>query len=364
MDARSRQVWERQRQREWEMDQNRFEELSDSDPEAEEEEGYGQYDDLAYGDDYDELSAEYEIGSETQRMLRAKEDALAERALRRIQRARLQGESSVDLSREELDALEKRRSRQGMVPVRTSTAIAGPAAPAAIEAPPAKASRSPAAPAATTKGKSKARESPRSSSSKTKSSGKPSKASKASTSSPISEDEPDNIQYYARPPSVSPVVSRTNSRNAMRPANYEYINRPGSSGSLRSLPDDPDWTPSRPRSSSQAYRMHNSSPVQMDPMAYQVGGPGGRRIVSEPMQMVSYSQLRRNPPAAGGRSMLAHEIAELDPYEGGYDEGEEVQYIAPEASRYEGSRYSAPEASTRQRHSAGSGSVRSRRGRS
>jgi len=128
MDARRRREAERQ-VREW-REHDRFEELESDDNNGQ---GVGRlagdrvrftgydlgtgkhdrrrvsYDDLAYGEDYgDEGDDYYEEEDEWQSAMRQKEDDLVQGALRRIRRAKLRGESNVDLTREELDALERR----------------------------------------------------------------------------------------------------------------------------------------------------------------------------------------------------------------------------------------------------------------
>ena len=341
---------------ELELSQNRFEEV-DSDDESVSSAAYARYmgydgpsrqqavpvhayKDLAYDDDYDPED-DYERSAEWQIAMREKEEELAERALRRIRRARLRGESNVNLSREELDALERRQHREELE-----------------RRPPAKALQS--EPPARQRAKSNAASRPQP---KRKTGGgmfglggspksKPSNKSHRRVASP-EEDTQLQLPPVSSNSSLqrlnggSPKASRRPSRSRMsqqpaqqslydlqNPSNY----RPSSSRSsrrgdspTRSLPDDPDWVP-RPRSASNA---HSYPPLPaaasggaVDPFVYQVQGPTGRRIVSDPTvhQSVNYSSVRRNPPrqaqaTARGRQMEVVDLTSDDEEE--EEEGED-----------------------------------------
>ena len=68
---------------------------------------------IDYDDDYlDDDNDYYERGPEIQQALYEKEERLAAQARRRLHRAKLRGESSVTLSRAELDAMERSDARE------------------------------------------------------------------------------------------------------------------------------------------------------------------------------------------------------------------------------------------------------------
>ncbi|KAL9057602.1 MAG: hypothetical protein Q9162_002217 [Coniocarpon cinnabarinum] len=360
LDARARREWER-RVHEWELNQNRFEEV-DSDDESVSSAAYARYmgydgpsrkqavpvhayADLTYGDE-DDAENEYERNAEWQLAMREKEEELAERALRRIRRARLLGENNVNLSREELDALERRQRREELE-----------------RRPPARAVQLEQQPRARQRASSSASTKPQA---KRKPSGGGlfglggSPKSKPGRSERRHVSPQDDAQLQLPPVSSnsslkrlsngSPQASRRSSRNRaaqsapqllydpQNPPNY----RPSSSRSSRlaesperSLPDDPDWVPrSRSASIAQSYPPppQQSASGSVDPLAYQVSGPTARRIVSDPTSHnVAYSSVRRNPPrqaqvAARGRPMDVINISDDEEEEdedelAGEDEG-------------------------------------------
>lgn len=350
IDARSKREWERQA-REWE-ERGRFEEL---DSEEDDEGSRAGHDEYAYGEEDDDIDDFDDPGEEWQLAMREKEDELAERAMRRIRRARIRGESNVDLSREELDALEKRRYREEASRRPTRKPLPAPRQPlASIEAPLSKSKR-----------KSSSNTLGNGASSKSKGS---SKGSKTTMSVPVTDYSPTTSPtelhtgtgYFPRSTHVSPRASRVSSRtslNARLPQSQLQLtandlsassHRPSSSRSsarrpdvspTRSLPDDPDWIPgrrSRSSSSAQLYKPNSHSPPPPlpsgpDPYAYQTGGSGygpGRRIVSDPsLPGVSYPSVRRNPLASNrgsaGTSGLGREVIEVSSDDDGVDEEDE-----------------------------------------
>ena len=308
---------------------SRFEEL-DSDDESVSSQLYAQYRgyegpsrtqripahvfaDLAYGEEL-EPDDGYNRGAEWQMAMREKEEELAERALRRIRRARLRGDSNVDLSREELDALERRRRRdeleQRPPPVRGTQ-------PARQQTLPSK-----------SKPKRKGSGGMFGMGSSPKS--KNVKADRRIANFPLQDAEPRPQHQHQLPPASSssslyklankdsPRASRRNSKTRLKqpplppfydiPATSNY--RPSSSRSARrgdgsptrSLPDDPDWQP-RSRSSSSLQQAQTSPDDRLaDPFIFQQygQGPDNRRIVSDPIpENVQYGSLRRNPPRGG-----------------------------------------------------------------
>ena len=355
LDTRARRGWERRAQ-ELEFDQHRVEEV-DSDDESVSSAAYARYmgydgpsrthavpvrayAELAYEEDYD-AEDDYERNAEWQLAMREKEEELAERALRRIRRARLRGDSNVNLSREELDALERRQSRgeQERRP------------PARAPPPERQRALSNLSPKQQQRRKSSGGIFGLSGSPKTKPVKKDGRVV-----SPTNMDEP---QHQLPPVSSSsslqrlsgnsPRTSRRSSRSILQPAIqqplYELHDqpnyRPPSSRSSRrgispprSLPDDPDWIPrSRSSSNAQTYPPlpHQAASGAADPFAYQIQGPTARRIVSDPVSHnVNYASVRRNPPrqaqmAARGRAVeyveLSDDEEEEDDELAGEDEG-------------------------------------------
>lgn len=209
---------------EWQAQQSRFEEL-DTEDEAYAAQAYGgragrfpsdklhftgydvgsgqqePYDDLAYGDGHGMGVEDEEMdeGVMWQHQMRQQEEETAHRAMRRMHRARLRGDPECPLSREEIDALERRQliPRQSDREAQASTAPTKAAAPKAKgKAVQAASSR---APLAKTKGtKSAARTSPVSASPSRRTSetalatiGSPSKrAPPRSSSGPVVRQQP------------------------------------------------------------------------------------------------------------------------------------------------------------------------------
>ncbi|KAB8337211.1 hypothetical protein FH972_021513 [Carpinus fangiana] len=249
---------------------------------------------------------------------------LAARALRRIRRAELRGEAGVNLTSEELDALEKQEARKAAAKAPARKQVAAPPARAALPPPKPK------------KKSSGGFFSSGPSSSKTK---PPAKSGKRA-SLPLQEGSPHDFAGGEAPMESPPYPSSGRSsprasRPAVRDASgssrppasppYPYdspqMYRPSSRGSParseRSLPDDPDWSPrSRASSSTNLYSARDSR----DPFAYQTGGSreyAGTRGFSGPAA-VSYSSVRRVPPplGSGGASTVRVPISEL-PGDGG-----------------------------------------------
>ena len=355
----------RRRRYEWEMAQQRryggggrFEELGTTDEEEEEDPdrlGFTGYDigarrqavpgvdydeDLIYGDEFDD-NDHASPGAEWQITQREKEEALAERALRRIRRARLRGDSNVNLSREELDALERRESRRAMVrappqrqlPPSAAISSGATSSTAAGKTPRKRSSgalsgRSGGAQAQSSKATKPTKNEKRltvptsqrrreneapgmmvtTSDRGFDSSGYPQRSSR-SNSRPGSSHGGGGRSGHAPP---VPMPSGPYGSAPYPPYGYEGPYRPSSSSSslvarlrepspTRSLPDEPDWVPSgnlRSRSSSSAQLR-----AQNDPFAYQTAA-GSRRNVSGPAAAatsgVAYSSVKRAMGPAGG----------------------------------------------------------------
>ena len=199
------------------------------------------------------------------------EDELVEQALRRIRRARLRGEPDVNLSREELDALE----RSQMIPrAALSRHVDGP--------PPRAVSGSDRENIDRQKVSSPAKFRPRQS--------LPS-SERSSPHRRSHNSSPQHLEQISRP------QSRTTQRHAgpppagfMDPRVYDqavamgYRPRSSSRSSQRSLPDDPDWVPlarSRGATSSGLAAPASESLIQRR----NVSGPAG----------VSYAATQRRP---------------------------------------------------------------------
>ena len=325
--------------REWEAANQRFEEL-DSDEESEMDRmqypGYDvgsrrqamvpmDYDhDLAYGDRFEDENDGWQMAQ------REKEEELADRAARRINRARLKGYSNVDLTREELDALERREQRQALVQARQRKQAAAPDAQpskkrskgglfsrAITPKPkPAKEKRvtvpvsgqrrtSPSEALASSSDSSPAltRTSPRDS--RNPSGSRP--ASARASNQPPYPTLATGSAYYDDP--QGPALYRPSSSSTYLPQQRRRDISP-----TRSLPDDPNWVPGggglRSRSSSSAHLNARQPPYPTspgDPYAYQTYAPSqARRNASGPAAMgVSYPSARRMPPqrtsASGSR---------------------------------------------------------------
>jgi PRA1 family protein 1 len=280
---------------------------------------------IDYDEDYSPSDDEgYEVSTglvrrgQGQVMLREKEDALVERALERIRRARALGKTNVKLSRAEIDALERLERSQNPPPTppipmpAPKQASKGKKAPQpkqkAIEAKkPAKNSKS-----ASNSPKPKPKESR--SRGQSVASNRSKNSAKDEVPYPVSPDEPYGAypQWYGRPggPNSLQQEARAGSSRAYQresmPA-YPYYNhaynshpdvvyghRPGSNSSWASRPDpaDPDWEP-RARSASslinypvdqlpqQAVAGTGRAP-RFDPSDPRFASPPKRRVVSGP----------------------------------------------------------------------------------
>lgn len=303
----------------------------------------GLYDQAQFGDDFDsdELDYRERRGSAFQQAVRDKEEALIQSALERIARARAKGKTNVNLTQEEMEALERRRGQQ---PEQTPPLASPPATPAKN----AKGVKASSRSNSSTNLASKTRKrggsglfgtnspSPAKSNSKAKVNRKPS-AERAlpypagQAPAGVMVQGPDGTPVYAPigyygPPSPEFLRSQTRgsrpgSRSASkhnrrestppeRTAEYapypplRYYNpgtaRPDSSGSNRSLPDEIDWYPPPPP----AGRNRSASNVPYPPgygtdydAALLPAAQGPRRNVSGPAD-VRYSSLRRVPPSS------------------------------------------------------------------
>ena len=324
--------------------------------------------DLAYGEDYDPEDDDTR-GAEWQLAMREKEEELAERALRRIRRARMRGDSNVDLSREELDALERRRHRQELERRPNNRAPPG---------------RQQAAPTASSQAKRKSTSAPLGSVGFPKS--KPTKSNRRMAGQELPVAPQHDLSLGSSSNSLSklgngsPRASQRNSRTRLQqqaqPPVYDFptsVNyRPSSSRSsrradaspTRSLPDDPDWTPrSRSSSSAQAYQ-YGASDRGADTLPF-MAGSDGRRIVSEPMptnQSVAYSSVRRNPPrqaqmgVIGGRPREIIDVSDDEDElvaDGDSDDGVRIDVVPEGHGNY----------SVQQGASASGGGPRARKGK-
>ncbi|KAK5133103.1 hypothetical protein LTR08_008213 [Meristemomyces frigidus] len=305
-----------------------------------------------YADDYDSEEEAYRRRAAARRAAeREQDEVLVQSALERIARARTKGKTNVNLSPEEMEALERRRGQ-----------------PPELPSPPIPLVSPPVTPARTTKSKIGSRTSSSTSivSQKTRkrgntsslfsgqSSPSPAKSnSKAKVDKKLSAEHqalpyspgggppgimvpgPNGVPIFAplvnyppstpeftraQPVSVTPRKrstskhSRRDSTPPERPDPYaQYPTRhyhpaagirPESSGSNRSLPEDGDWYPPQPtprnRSSSNAHYTAYTRPGAADD--YDMPPPlpavqGQRRNVSGPAD-VRYSGLRRVPPSS------------------------------------------------------------------
>ena len=252
-------------------------------------------------------------------------------ALERIARARAKGKTNVNLTAEEMEALERRRGGQPPEPTPPSlpALVSPPATPA--RTPKGKGSRSSSATSLasqkTKKKSSLSSPSPAKSNSKAKVDRKASAEQSPYAGGPpgIMVPGPNGVPVFAPlvnyPPPPSPEFARTRSRSTSKHSRRDstppertdpygqyaqryYVPqtagvRPPSSGSNRSLPDDADWYPSpptRPRGASNAayagYRTAADDYEVPTPPAAQ-----GRRNVSGPAD-VRYASLRRVPPSS------------------------------------------------------------------
>ena len=297
------------------------------------------YDPAQFGDDFDSDELDYrdQRGLAYQQAVRDKEEVLIQSALERIARARAKGKTNVNLTQEEMEALERRRGQQ---PEPTPPLASPPATPAKN----AKGVKTSSRSNSSTNLASKTRKrggsglfgtspSPAKSNSKAKVNRKPS--AERALPYPVGQGPPgimvpgpDGAPVWAPivphgPPSPEFMRSHSRTRSSQpssrsaskhsrrestppeRTAEYtQYpfryytnnVGRPDSSGSNRSLPDDVDWYPpsgGRNRSSSNVpYGGYNADYDNAHLPAAQ-----GRRNVSGPPD-VRYSSLRRMPPSS------------------------------------------------------------------
>lgn len=295
-----------------------------------------------YGEDFDSDELEYrEQRNMAYHAVREKEEALIQSALARIARARAKGKTNVNLSQEEMEALERRRGQQ---PEPSSPPLAL-ASPPITPAKTSKASKvGSRSNSSTNLASQKTRKrggsglfgtsspSPAKSNSKAKVDCKPS--AERALPYPVGHappgivvNGPDGVPVYApvgyyAPPSPEFARSRSGgsrpgSRSASKHRRREstpperseiYAQyppryypppsgaRPESSGSNRSLPDDIDWYPPPPRTRSSSNAQYVPYPIDYD-TAPPLPAAQGRRNVSGPPE-VRYSSLRRTPPSS------------------------------------------------------------------
>lgn len=308
------------------------------------------YPNAYYGEGESEEDAYYQGGRSA---YRGREEALAQSAYERIAKARASGQTNINLSVDEMEALERRRGFQQ---------------PAPVHPPPLQIASPPATPVKTSKGKSSSRNNSSASLSSTKGKKKssslfgggggggpstpPSKSkskSKSSRKMSVSSDQPPpfspgppppqnyivagpngypiyapGMPYYPPPsPELSrahPPTTRDRSRSTSKhtrrgstPPEPVYAphqqpqysprfyhgpgpsGRPGSSSSSRSYHDDQDWypPPTPPQAAGRSRAASNAMPPS--PAA------PGRRSLGSPAE-INFAALRRVPP---GSSPLA-----------------------------------------------------------
>lgn len=318
------------------------------------------YDQGRYGQDHD-LGYRDQRGMAYQTHVREKEDSLIQSALGRIARARAKGKTNVNLSEEEMEALQRRNN-----PPPEPTPLPALASPPHTPAKSAKGSKvSSRSNSSTNLASQKTRKrgstglfgngsssSPAKSNSKAKVNRKPSTEQQTHQATPypmgapgVMIPGPDGVPVYTPltfgPPSPeyrranssgSQPGSRSGSKHSRRESTppertdpyaqqpYRYYPppsmRPPSSGSNRSLPDDPDWYPPthRTRSASNAHSI--GYPDHDAPSSPSAAAQSPRRNITTPVDMRSadlrgvemrgpemrYSPLRRT---AAGSSPLA-----------------------------------------------------------
>ncbi|KAI9705749.1 MAG: hypothetical protein M1820_004997 [Bogoriella megaspora] len=322
------------------------------------------YEDLAYGDTpYDDSDGDGEDelhpGMALQLAMRDKEQDLVRSALARIQRAREKGKPNVNLTQEEVDALERHRAQQHQLAPAPQAKGAKGNRPGSRGND--KAKKRPSRLFANAPAPSRKPQNPRSRKSSGPTSQSPEEASYTTSSAPpggapgILVPGPGGTTTYAplgyrtrdSPPTTSrSSPSRPGSRSAsgskqispphtqmpsynsyslsQYPASQYSSNpdlRPPSSSSrnspTRSLPDDPNWAP-RSRSTSNVNLQENHPPP---PSAYtgypQPPYPSTRRNVST--QDISYASVRRKPVSSSSlnasRPLPAH-MSHSDPSAG------------------------------------------------
>lgn len=280
---------------------------------------------IDYDEDYSPTDDEgYDISSglvrrsHGQLMLRQKEDALVERALERIARARALGKTNVKLSRAEIDALDRLERSQNPPPTPPIPMPTPKQAPKGKKAPQPKQKAIEAKKPA--KNSKSASNSPKPKAKESRSRGQ-SVASNRSRSSakdevpyPVSPDEPYGAyqQWYGRPGGPNSLQqearagsSRGYQRESMPPYPYYqhaynshpdvmFGHRPGSNGSWGPRPDpsDPDWEPRARSTSSPINYPMDKLPQQavagtgraprFDPSDPRYASPPTRRVVSGP----------------------------------------------------------------------------------
>ncbi|KAK3700007.1 Prenylated Rab acceptor 1 [Vermiconidia calcicola] len=316
----------------------------------------GVYDQASYGQEFDSDELDYRDrrGLAFQTAVRDKEEVLIQSALARIARARAKGKTNVNLTQEEMEALERRRSQQPEPAPPLASPPVTPAKPAAKGSKVSSRSNS-STNLASQKGRKRGSSSlfgtgspsPAKSNSKAKVERKssaeralqyPTGHSPAGVLVPGPDGQPvyAPVGYYGPP---SPEYSRTQSgsrpgsRSASKHSRREstpperteaYAQyplryyppsgvRPPSSGSNRSLPDDIDWYPPPPpprkRSASNAQYIGNHPAADYDNTPPPLPAVQGRRNVSGPPD-VRYSPLRRVAPLATARPAAAHAYSE------------------------------------------------------
>ncbi|OKL62301.1 hypothetical protein UA08_02846 [Talaromyces atroroseus] len=261
--------------------------------------GYDYESEVSDGADYDlDDDADSTVAYAVQLAMRDKEEMLVEKALERIRRAQMLGKKNVRLSKEELDALERRRKGTGGRKITVPTTIGSPAR-----------SRAPSINDMRPKSKdSFSKSSPRSASDwrqglqerysmndKRPTSGVHASMSNSSPSSPSSRPRTPTMQSLRPQPSNGSPLMYQSGYNQRFSSERELP-------FIRSLPDDPQWVP-RQRSSSNSLPYPYDPPLFM-PQQYGAGNldprPGsfqGRRYAPEMSTFnANYSPTAQNQP--------------------------------------------------------------------
>lgn len=302
----------------------------------------GMYD--YYGDEYDTRQLEYrdQEGMAYQEAVREKEEELIQSALERIARARSKGKTNVNLSEEEMEALERRRGQQPEPP--NPPLASPPATPAKPVAKGKVGSRSNSSTNLASKARKRNSGLFGSSPSPAKSNSKAKVNRKGQTEQALAYPERPHsamvlagpngqpmYSYYgsagqelARSQPGSKAPSRSGSKHRRRestppdrmeiyspyppPPRYYYPPagiRPESSGSNRSLPDDADWQPPGPRHRSTSNVQYAGYPSDYDGSSA-LPAAQARRNFSGPAD-VRYSNVRRVAPSSVlGRPVPGH----------------------------------------------------------
>ncbi|KAJ9659204.1 hypothetical protein H2201_007468 [Coniosporium apollinis] len=274
--------------------------------------------DMAYGEDYGYSEDDYEYERQAAPLVRRKfseeqEEIITQRALEKIRRSRAAGRTDVNLTYEELDALERRRVQQQPPPRRAtpqgkvSSRTSSPNSVRSRKGSWVRPAGLLNAAASPVRSRKEHRSSRRTSDDATAIRGPGfAIAGPSGTSNLVPLG---GYQHAQTPPhSRSRQSSQSRSRQIISPTpqyespQYAYANRPPSSSSRSSSihKDEPDWA-LRSRNSfiaQQNYQndplLYQSNPSLAQPQLY----PQGRRVTSGPSD-VAYANLRRMPATVG-----------------------------------------------------------------